>query len=36
MTRFFSHLSLAEDGDGPLVPFAEELPDRVAADRDGG
>jgi carbamoyl-phosphate synthase large subunit len=35
MTRFFSHLSLTEDGDGPLVPFAEELPDRVAADRDG-
>ncbi len=35
MTRFFSHLTLAEDGGGPLVPFAEELPDRVAADRDG-
>jgi carbamoyl-phosphate synthase large subunit len=36
MTRFFSHLSLTADGDGPLVPFAEELPDPVAADRDGG
>ncbi len=35
MTRFFSHLSLTENGDGPLVPFAEELPDRVAAERDG-
>ena len=35
MTRFFSHLTLTEDGDGPLVPFAEELPDRVAADVDG-
>jgi len=34
MTRFFSHLSLTENGDGPLVPFAEELPDPVAADRD--
>jgi carbamoyl-phosphate synthase large subunit len=35
MTRFFSHLTLTEDGDGPLVPFAEQLPDAVAADRDG-
>jgi carbamoyl-phosphate synthase large subunit len=35
MTRFFSHLSLTEDGGGPLVPFAEELPDPIAADRDG-
>jgi carbamoyl-phosphate synthase large subunit len=34
MTRFFSHLTLTEDGD-TLVPFAEELPDPVAADRDG-
>ena len=34
MTRFFSHLTLTEDGDA-LVPFAEELPDPVAADRDG-
>jgi carbamoyl-phosphate synthase large subunit len=35
MTRFFSHLSLTENGEGPaLVPFAEELPDPVAADRD--
>ena len=29
MTRFFSHLSLTEDGDGPLVPFAEELPEPI-------
>jgi carbamoyl-phosphate synthase large subunit len=35
MTRFFSHLTMTEDGDGLLVPFAEELPDAVAADRDG-
>ena len=35
MTRFFSHLSLTENGDGPLVPFAEELADPVAPDRDG-
>jgi len=35
MTRFFSHLSLTEDGDGLLVPYAEEMPDPVAADRDG-
>jgi carbamoyl-phosphate synthase large subunit len=39
MTRFFTHLSLTERGDGDtrraLVPFAEELPDPVAADRDG-
>jgi carbamoyl-phosphate synthase large subunit len=35
MTRFFSHLSLTENGDGPLVPFAEELPNPVAADPDG-
>jgi carbamoyl-phosphate synthase large subunit len=35
MTRFFSHLSLTEDGDGLLVPYAEELPDPVAANRDG-
>jgi carbamoyl-phosphate synthase large subunit len=35
MTRFFSHLTLTENGEGPLVPLAEELPDAVAADRDG-
>ncbi len=35
MTRFFSHLTLTENGDGLLVPFAEELPDAVAADRQG-
>jgi carbamoyl-phosphate synthase large subunit len=34
MTRFFSHLTLTENGDGPLVPFAEEMPDAVAADRE--
>jgi carbamoyl-phosphate synthase large subunit len=34
MTRFFSHLTLTEDGDD-LVPFSEELPDPVASDRDG-
>jgi carbamoyl-phosphate synthase large subunit len=32
MTRFFSHLSLAADGDGSLVPFAEELPEPVAGE----
>jgi carbamoyl-phosphate synthase large subunit len=36
MTRFFSHLSLTADGDGSLVPFAEELPEPVAAEPDGG
>jgi len=36
MTRFFSHLSLTADGDGLLVPFAEELPEPVAAEPDGG
>lgn len=36
MTRFFSHLSLTANGDGSLVPFAEQLPDPVVADRDGG
>ena len=32
MTRFFSDLCLVEDGDGALVPFAEELPEPVAAE----
>jgi carbamoyl-phosphate synthase large subunit len=32
MTRFFSDLCLVEDGDGELVPFAEELPHPVAAE----
>ena len=32
MTRFFSHLILARDGDGTLVPYAEELPEPVATD----
>jgi carbamoyl-phosphate synthase large subunit len=35
MTRFFSHLSLTAGANGSLEPFAEELPDPVAADRDG-
>ena len=30
MTRFFSHLSLMESGDGTLEPYAEELPEPVA------
>ena len=32
MTRFFSDLCLVEDGDGALVPFAEELPHPIAAE----
>ena len=32
MTRFFSDLCLVEDGDGVLVPFAEELPEPLAAE----
>ena len=32
MTRFFSDLCLVEDGSGELVPFAEELPQPVAAE----
>ncbi len=32
MTRFFSDLCLVEDGDGELVPFAEELPHPIAAE----
>ena len=32
MTRFFSHLSLTDSGDGTLEPFAEELPEPVATD----
>ncbi|HSP73712.1 MAG TPA: ATP-grasp domain-containing protein [Gaiellaceae bacterium] len=32
MTRFFSHLILAADADGTLVPYAEELPEPVATD----
>jgi carbamoyl-phosphate synthase large subunit len=30
MTRFFSHLVLAPNGDGVLEPFAEELPEPIA------
>jgi carbamoyl-phosphate synthase large subunit len=32
MTRFFSDLCLVEDGNGELVPFAEELPHPLAAE----
>ena len=32
MTRFFSDLCLVEDDDGVLVPFAEELPEPIAAE----
>ena len=32
MTRFFSDLCLVEDGNGELVPFAEEIPHPVAAE----
>ena len=32
MTRFFSDLCLTPGGDGTLEPFAEELPDAVAAE----
>ena len=32
MTRFFSDLCLVEDGSGTLVPFAEELPEPIAAE----
>jgi carbamoyl-phosphate synthase large subunit len=32
MTRFFSHLVLAEAGDGTLEPFAEELPEPIASE----
>jgi carbamoyl-phosphate synthase large subunit len=32
MTRFFSHLSLTDSGDGTLEPYAEELPQPVATE----
>ena len=32
MTRFFSDLCLVEDGNGELLPFAEELPQPVASE----
>jgi carbamoyl-phosphate synthase large subunit len=32
MTRFFSDLCLVEDGNGGLVPFAEELPHPIAVE----
>jgi len=31
MTRFFSHLSLKANADGVLEPYAEELPQPIAA-----
>ncbi len=36
MTRFFSHLCLRAGEDGALVPFAEELPDRIASESGDG
>jgi carbamoyl-phosphate synthase large subunit len=36
MTRFFSDLCLVEDGNGGLVPFAEELPEPVALEPGQG
>jgi carbamoyl-phosphate synthase large subunit len=36
MTRFFSELCLVEGPDGELVPYAEELPEPVAAPDPGG
>ncbi len=36
MTRFFSDLCLVEDGNGELVPFAEELPHPIAAEPGQG
>ncbi len=32
MTRFFSDLCLVTGDDGELVPFAEELPEPIAAE----
>jgi carbamoyl-phosphate synthase large subunit len=32
MTRFFSHLSLVDDGSGALEPFAEDVPEPVAGE----
>jgi carbamoyl-phosphate synthase large subunit len=32
MTRFFSDLSLTENGDGTLEPFAEEVPEPIAPE----
>jgi carbamoyl-phosphate synthase large subunit len=36
MTRFFSELTLADDGVGGLAPFAEEVPEPVAAPPGDG
>jgi carbamoyl-phosphate synthase large subunit len=36
MTRFFSHLCLAEGPDGTLEPFAEEVPEPVASEPGEG
>ena len=32
MTRFYSHLCLTAGPDGTLEPFAEDVPDPVAAE----
>ena len=32
MTRFFSHLCLTTEGDGTLIPFAEDMPEPVAGE----
>jgi carbamoyl-phosphate synthase large subunit len=32
MTRFFSHLSLTDGGDGGLEPFTEDVPEPVASE----
>jgi carbamoyl-phosphate synthase large subunit len=36
MTRFFTDLCLVENGDGRLVPFAEELPEPIATEPGEG
>ncbi len=36
MTRFFSDLSLKENGDGTLEPFAEEVPEPIAPEPGEG
>ena len=36
MTRFFSDLSLTENGDGTLEPFAEEVPEPIAPEPGEG
>jgi carbamoyl-phosphate synthase large subunit len=36
MTRFLSHLSLVDAGDGTLVPLTEDVPEPVASDPGDG